>query len=110
MISSSTVNCGQFHQHSKRSFFAKKIQKQILSTEKEEGSPLPWSSGERRGLTVRVMVLGHGFEIWLRLKTRWKDGPFDGRKITKIIKTANWVKSQQKKNTLRTEKLQVRLL
>ena len=42
------------------------------------------------------MVPGHGFESWLHLKTRWKDGPLDGRKIPKKIKTAKWGKSHQK--------------
>ena len=57
----------------------------------------PWSSGERRGLTSR-----HGPGTWVRIltspkKTRWKDGPLDGRKKGKIIKTAKWGKSHQKK-------------
>ena len=43
----------------------------------------PWSSGERHGLTIQAMVLGRGFESRLHLKTRWKDGPLDGRKIMK---------------------------
>ena len=33
----------------------------------------PWSSGERRGLTIRAMVLGRGFESRHHLKTRWID-------------------------------------
>ena len=43
----------------------------------------PWSSGERSGLTIQAMVLGRGFKSQLHLKTRWNDGPLDGRKITK---------------------------
>ena len=45
----------------------------------------PWSSGERRGLTIQVqaMFLGRGFESRLHLKTRWNDGPLDSRKIMK---------------------------
>ena len=55
-----------------------------------------WSSGERHGLTIQTMVLGCGFESRLHLMTRWKDGPLDGRKITKIIQAAKWGKSHQK--------------
>ena len=44
-----------------------------------------WSSGQRRGLTIQAMVLGRGFESRLHLKTRWKDGPLDGRETVKII-------------------------
>ncbi len=29
-------------------------------------------SSEGRGLTIRAMVLGRGFEFWLHIKTRWK--------------------------------------
>ena len=54
----------------------------------------PWSSGECRELTIRAIVLGNGLESQLHLETRWKDGPLDGRKITKIIKTAE----EQQKN------------
>ena len=55
----------------------------------------PWSSGEGQGLTIQAMVLGREFESWLHLKTRWKDGPLDGRKIPKIIMTAKWGKSHR---------------
>ena len=43
----------------------------------------PWSSRERHGLTIQALVLGGGFESRFHLKARWKDGPLDGRKITK---------------------------
>jgi hypothetical protein len=43
------------------------------------------------------MVLGRGFESQLYLKKLdRKDIPLDGRKLTKIIKTAKWGKSHQK--------------
>jgi len=32
------------------------------------------------------MVLGRGFKSWLHLKTRWKDGPLDGKKSNEKIK------------------------
>jgi len=44
------------------------------------------------------MVLGRGFESWLHLKTRLKDGPLDGRKSNEKIKAAKWGKPHQKKN------------
>ena len=62
----------------------------------------PWSSGERLVNVVdsrQAMVLGCGLESRLHLKTRWKDGLLDGRKMRKkkTIKTAKWGKSHQKK-------------
>ena len=51
----------------------------------------PWSSRERHGLTIQALVLGGGFESRFHLKARWKDGPLDGRKITKDKKTARQV-------------------
>ena len=59
----------------------------------------PWSGRECQGLKIRAMVLGCGFKSWLYLTTRWKDGPLDDIKITKIIMTA---KSHQK-NILKRE-------
>ena len=50
----------------------------IKGKEGREGQPP--ASGERRGLSIRAMVLGRGFESRLQLKTRWKDGPLDDRK------------------------------
>ncbi len=58
----------------------------------------PWSSGERGLLTIRAIVLGRGFEPQLHLKTRWKKTNHSmAEKLTKIIKTAKWGKSHQKK-------------
>jgi hypothetical protein len=42
------------------------------------------------------MVLGLEFELRAHLKTRWKDGPLDGRKTIKIIKTAQRCMSHKK--------------
>jgi len=42
------------------------------------------------------MVLGRGFESRLHLKTRWKDGPLDGRKSNENIKGAKWSQPHQK--------------
>jgi hypothetical protein len=44
------------------------------------------------------MVLGCEFDSWVCLKTRWINGPLDGRKEKIIIKTAKIGKSHQKKN------------
>ncbi len=46
------------------------------------------------------MVLGCEFDIQVHLKTRWLNGPLDGRKRMKIIKTAKRGKSHQKKDYL----------
>jgi len=42
------------------------------------------------------MALGCGFKSLRYLKTRWKDGPLDGRKSNKKIKAAKWGKPRQK--------------
>jgi len=42
------------------------------------------------------MVLGCGIDSGVHLKTRWKDGPPDGRKCNGKIKAANWGKPHQK--------------
>ena len=57
----------------------------------------PWSSGERRGLTS-----SHGPWTWVRIptspkKTRWKDGPLDGRKIRKDNKDSQMGQVKKKK-------------
>jgi len=46
------------------------------------------------------MVLGCGFESRLHLKTRWKDGPLDGRKSNEKINVAKYKMGQstQKKH------------
>jgi len=56
----------------------------------------PWSSGEYRGLTILVMVIGRGFKSQLHLKTRWKDGSLDGGKSNEKIKAAKWGKPHEK--------------
>ena len=61
----------------------------------------PWSSGERCGLTIQAMVLGRGFESRLHLKTRWKNGPLDGRKIMKEDKCSQMGQVTPKKNILK---------
>jgi hypothetical protein len=43
------------------------------------------------------MVLGHGFESRLHLKTRWKDGSLDGRKSNEKIKAAKCGQATPKK-------------
>jgi hypothetical protein len=57
----------------------------------------PWSSGECWGLTVWAMVLGHEFNSWVRLKTRWIRWITWWQNRTKIIKTAKRGESHQKK-------------
>jgi len=45
------------------------------------------------------MFLGCGFEQRLHIKTRWKDGPLDGKKV----KAAKWGKPHQK--VIKTKKI-----
>jgi len=42
------------------------------------------------------MVLGRWFKFRHHLKTRWKDGPLDGRKSNEKLKAATWGKPHQK--------------
>jgi len=55
--------------------------------------------GKLPGLVVNVHThnLSHGPWMWVQIsaspeKTRWKDGPLDGRKSNKKIKAAKWGK------------------
>ncbi len=59
------------------------------------GSPL-WSSGERRGLTIRAMFLGRGFKSRLHLRTRCKNMGHLIKKNNKNNKESQKAKSHQK--------------
>jgi hypothetical protein len=52
-----------------------------------ENREAPWSSGERRGLTVWAMVLGCEFDSRVHLKTRW------------IRRTTWWQKNENNKDS-----------
>ncbi len=58
----------------------------------------PWFIGERRGFTIRAMVLRRGFKSRLHPKTRLKKmDHLMAENITKTKQTTKWGKSRQKK-------------